>query len=172
MRPSDFLRNSALFAALAVFVGCYVGPGDDDDETSFHAEPSSIDFGYVPATEFSEFREIELVNNTSVDVDIEVVRLSEDSDNAFTLGAIPGTLPATVNAGATEVITVAFAPPTSDVFLGTVEVLTDHSTDDLISIELGGCATDEDCTVDVGDENTRHQVACHLVADGQRPPYS
>ena len=27
-------------------------------------------------------------------------------------------------------------------------------------------------TVDVGDENTRHQVACHLVADGQRPPYS
>jgi len=147
------IRSVIAVATIGLFVGCYVGPGNDPTDNSFHADPDSIDFGYVAATDFSEFREIELTNDTSVDVAIETIRLSEDSDNAFTLGAIPGTLPHTVDAGSSEVITVAFAPPTSDVFLGTIEVLTDHSTDDLIEIELGGCSTDEDCTVDVGDDD-------------------
>ena len=152
--PTAAPRSPALLLlATTLFAGCYVGPGNDPSDSSFHADPDTIDFGYVAATEFSEFREIELVNNTTVDVSIEAIRLSEDSDNAFTLGTIPATMPSTVNAGDTEVIGVAFAPPTSGEFLGTIEVLTDHSTDDLILIALGGCSTDADCTVEVGDDD-------------------
>ena len=152
MRPTVFLRHCAVLALITVFVGCYVGPGEDPDDTSFHAEPGSIDFGYIPSGDYSEFREIELINNTSSDVEIESVRMSEDSDNAFTLGAVPATLPKTLGAGDTEVITVAFAPPSTGVFLGTVEVLSDESEEPL-GVELGGCSTEEDCTVDVGDDD-------------------
>ncbi|MCO4768818.1 MAG: choice-of-anchor D domain-containing protein [Deltaproteobacteria bacterium] len=140
------------FAALAMSA-CYVGPGDDDDATSFHADPSSIDFGYIAPADFSEFISVELINNTGSTVSIEVIRMSEDSDAAFSLGAVPATLPASVSSGSSETITVAFAPPVSGEFLGAIEVLTDSSTYDQILVNLGGCSTGEDCTVDVGDDD-------------------
>jgi len=150
------MSRAPTFASLLLgcaLAACYVGPANDDDGTSFHADPSSVDFGYVEPAGFSDFLSVDLVNNSGSTVSIEVIRMSEDGDSAFSLGAVPATLPKSVAAGSTETITVAFAPPVAGEFFSAIEVLTDHDTYDTVTVQLGGCSTDADCTIEVGDDD-------------------
>ena len=122
------------------------GPGTGSPELV--ADPELVDFGYVSALQFSEEVVIEVSNDGGVEVEMQAIRISDESDDAFNLQLVPAQLPLTLSPGASETISVYFAPPSSDMFLGWVEIVT---TDSDLLIPLGGCSTGPDCVVEFED---------------------
>jgi hypothetical protein len=117
-------------------------------DPELQADPSQVDFGYVSALQFSEEVGVTLTNVGDGDLLVQAIRISENSDNAFGLQLVPAQLPLHLGSGASELISVYFAPPSSDMFLGWVEILTGE--DDLL-VPLGGCSTGSDCVVEFKD---------------------
>ena len=147
--PSLRIAPVLLTLGAAAIAACYVGP-DPQGTDSFHADPDAVNFGYVEPEDFSPFETVSLINGSNRDVEIQGIRLSDDSDTVFTLNEVPAQLPMTLGAGAAEDISVGFAPNVSGEFQGTIEVTTDGDT---VTVALGGCSSDPDCTVAVGDDD-------------------
>jgi len=145
LRSHSALVVSVLFTLSLAACGEGIGPQQTSD---LIADPSLVDFGYVSALQFSEEVVITLTNEGGQDVEIEAIRISEDGSEAFNLQLVPAQLPLRMSPNATESISIYFAPPSSAMFLGWVEVTTD---DDTILVALGGCSTGPDCVVEFED---------------------
>jgi hypothetical protein len=149
------MRHVALVLPAALLASCYVNNTEPDDTANaFFADPDAVDFGYVEAgTVDPPVQEIELINNTRSTVDIEGIQMAEGSAEAFSLLAVPSSLPHPVPADSSVIISVFFSPASVGEFLGTVQVATNDDEYDVVTIELGGCSTSADCSVDVGDDD-------------------
>lgn len=144
------------FLSLLGFVACVNGgPGDEGDDT-FHADPELVDFGFVDADASSQPVEIQLVNDTSNNIEISAITISESGDEGFALWSTPPFTdgePVEVVVGDDIAISAFFAPTTVGVFHSAIEITSNADGDETLVIEMGGCSTGPACTSDVGDDD-------------------
>jgi hypothetical protein len=148
------LSSFVLFAAVAT--GCPV-ERPSGSGSALSASPEQVDFGYVPALQFSEEVTIDLVNNSSETVTVQEPRWKDDgADDAFELQLMPAVTPFSLGPDESETISAYFAPPAAGEFVAWIEVETDADPDGPLLIPVGGCSTDPDCVVefvDPGDDD-------------------
>jgi hypothetical protein len=138
---SYVLAGAVLCGAMA----CPATPDPTEDTRTFHADPERIDFGFAAAGGSTDPIAIDLINATTSTVEIQNILVAVGSD-AFSLFSQPTTLPVELAPGDDLQISAYFAPPESDMYLGTIQILTSDEGD-MLEIDIGGCSTDPDCEV-------------------------
>ena len=133
------LTNLALgFTLCLVLPACDDGSGGGGGDFPLLADPESVDFGYVDPLAISGAREIVLSNSGDTNVLVESIRLENSPDTPFSLIQVPAQLPVTVQSGATETISVNFAPIAADIYGDSILITTDADADGPMSIHVGG----------------------------------
>jgi hypothetical protein len=130
----------------AVLVSCGNGPRFNA-EHPLEADPAQVDFGYTAALDFSPERIITLLNTGTAAITIQTIRMAESDGNGFALQLLPPVMPYELPAGESEDISAYFTPVAADEYLGWIEVHTSADQDGPFLIPLGGCSTQDDCTV-------------------------
>ena len=148
------LTNLALgFTLCLVLPACDDGSGGGGGDFPLLADPESVDFGYVDPLAISGAREIVLSNSGDTNVLVESIRLENSPDTPFSLIQVPAQLPVTVQSGATETISVNFAPIAADIYGDSILITTDADADGPMSIHVGGCSTEPGCEGLVADDD-------------------
>ena len=148
----DLWQILLVLPALSLGFGCDGAGSGTGSEYSLTVEPLSIDFGYVEPLAFSGARDVEFQNDGGSTVSVQSIILAGENADAFLISEQPASLPESLASRESLTLKISFTPPGTGIYEADLEVTTD-ADDGPIIVRLGGCSTDIDCVVDLGDDD-------------------